>query len=73
LCVTGLAYICYYFIVANLGALVTSNVRYNPPIVALAIGIFLAGEKIEPLAYIAIVLILCGAALLQVGSRRTKA
>jgi drug/metabolite transporter (DMT)-like permease len=70
LCGTGLAYIAYYYIVANLGALAASSVTYIPPVVALVIGVFLAGDVINPLGYVAMVLILSGVALLQFGSRR---
>jgi drug/metabolite transporter (DMT)-like permease len=69
---TGLAYISYYYIVANLGALAASSVTYIPPVVALVIGVFLAGEVINPLGYVAIILILSGVAVLQFGSRRTE-
>lgn len=70
LCGTGLAYIAYYYIVANLGALAASSVTYIPPVVALVIGVFLAGDVINPLGYVAMILILSGVALLQFGSRR---
>jgi drug/metabolite transporter (DMT)-like permease len=49
LCGTGLAYICYYFVVANLGALAASSVTYIPSVVALVIGVFLVGDVINPL------------------------
>ncbi len=44
---TGLAYICYYYIIEQLGALTASSVTYIPPIVALAIGAGIMGETIE--------------------------
>ena len=72
LCGTGLAYICYYFIVANLGALAASSATYIPPVVALVIGVFLGGDVINPLGYVAMMLILSGVAVVQLGSRRTK-
>jgi len=40
--------------------------------VALVIGVFLAGDVIHPLGYLAMVLILSGVALLQYGSRRAS-
>ena len=43
---TGLAYIIYYFLIENLGAVNASSVTYIPPIVALFIGYFLVGEEI---------------------------
>jgi drug/metabolite transporter (DMT)-like permease len=72
LCGTGLAYLAYYYIVANLGAVGASAVTYVPPVVALLIGRFLVGDEINPLTYIAMVLILSGVAALQFGSRRTE-
>lgn len=69
LCGTGLAYVIYYYIVENLGAVAAAGVTYIPPVVALVIGISLAGEAIHPLGYVAMLLILSGVALLQYGSR----
>ena len=72
LCGTGLAYLAYYHVVANLGALAASSVTYIPPVVALVIGVLLAGDEINPTGYVAMVLILSGVAMLQFGSRRTE-
>jgi drug/metabolite transporter (DMT)-like permease len=72
ICGTGLAYLAYYYIVANLGALAASGVTYIPPVVALVIGGFLAGDEINPLGYLAMILILSGVAVLQFGRRRTE-
>ncbi|VIO68270.1 hypothetical protein CI1B_20390 [Bradyrhizobium ivorense] len=69
ICGTGLAYIFYYFIVANLGALAASSVTYIPPIVSLVIGILLAGECIDALECVAVLLVLSGVAVLQLGKR----
>lgn len=69
LCGTGLAYVLFYFIVDALGAVAAAGVTYIPPVVALLIGVFLAGEAIHPLGYLAMVLILSGVAILQYGSR----
>ena len=62
----------YYFIVEELGAVVAAGVTYIPPVVALVIGVLLAGDVIHPLGYLAMVLILCGVTLLQYGSRRAS-
>ena len=67
---TGLAYVIYYYIVENLGAVAAAGVTYIPPVVALVIGVFLAGDMIHPLGYLATVFILAGVALLQYGGRR---
>ncbi|MCI0388696.1 MAG: EamA family transporter [Acidobacteria bacterium] len=69
---TGLAYVIYYYIVENLSAVSAAGVTYIPPVVALVIGVFLAGDVIHPLGYLAMVLILSGVALLQYGSRRVS-
>jgi len=61
---TGLAYVIYYFIVENLGAVAAAGVTYIPPVVALLIGVFLVGDSIHPLGYAAMVLILSGVAVL---------
>jgi drug/metabolite transporter (DMT)-like permease len=66
---TGLAYVIYYYIVESLGAIAAAGVTYIPPIVALVIGVFLAGDVIHTLSYLATALILTGVALLQYGSR----
>ena len=42
LCGTGLAYVIYYYIVERLGAVAAASATYIPPVVALAIGVFLA-------------------------------
>ncbi|KQR75873.1 DMT family transporter [Rhizobium sp. Leaf341] len=65
LCGTGLAYVAYYHIVENLGALAASSVTYVPPVVALLIGVALVGENVPPTGYMALVLILAGVGLIQ--------
>lgn len=69
MCGTGLAYVIYYLIVENLGAVAASGVTYIPPVVALLIGVFLVGDTINPTSYAAMILILAGVAVLQFGSR----
>lgn len=70
---TGLAYVIYYFIVENLGAVAAAGVTYIPPVVALVIGVFLAGDTIQPIGYAAMILTLSGVAILQLGRRRPTA
>ena len=70
LCGTGLAYVIYYYIVDNLGAVAAAGVTYIPPVVALLIGVFLVGDTIQPLGYVAMILILSGVAVLQLGNRQ---
>ncbi|WP_296262400.1 MULTISPECIES: DMT family transporter [unclassified Pseudomonas] len=66
---TGVAYILYYFIVERLGAVVAASATYIPPIVALLIGIFVAGEPVHGLDLVAIAAILGGVLVLQSGRR----
>ncbi|WP_051254578.1 DMT family transporter [Halobacillus kuroshimensis] len=57
---TGLAYILYYVIVNQLGAVTASTVTYIPPVISLLIGAFLAGEVILLSDWIAMSIILAG-------------
>lgn len=62
---TGLAYIIYYYIVGEMGAIAASSVTYVPPVVALAIGAVIAGEQIGASEYFATALILVGVVMLN--------
>ena len=62
---TGLAYILYYYIVKQLGAVSASSVTYIPPVVALLIGALIVGEPIEMADYGATLLIFTGVFLLK--------
>jgi drug/metabolite transporter (DMT)-like permease len=66
---TGVAYILYYFIVERLGAVVAASATYIPPVIALLIGVFVAGEPVHALDVIAIAAILGGVFVLQSGRR----
>ncbi len=63
---TGVAYILYYFLVAELGAITASTATYIPPIVALAIGWLLVGEPLDGVDAVAVGLILAGVTLLRI-------
>jgi drug/metabolite transporter (DMT)-like permease len=63
---TGLAYIIYYYLVETLGPVVASSVTYIPPIVALFIGVILFDESIQPLDYVATLLIFAGVFLAKI-------
>ena len=67
LCGTGLAYILYYLIVDQLGAVAASGVTYTPPVVALLIGVIFVGEPVQLLDCVAMVAILAGVSVLQSG------
>lgn len=62
---TGLAFMAYYYIIDRLGAVSAASVAYIPPVVAIVIGVFLAGETIEPLEYLGAALILAGVGLVN--------
>lgn len=66
---TGLAFILYYFIVQQLGALKAASVTYIPPVVAMLVGCLLAGEPLLPASVGAMALILGGVYVLQTGKQ----
>ncbi len=66
---TGVAYILYYFIVAELGAVTASGATYIPPVVALAIGWLAVGEPLSWYDGAAVALILTGVVILRLGGR----
>src|SRR5262245_33100443 len=72
LCGTGLSYVIVYFIVEKLGAVAASGVSYITPAVALLIGVCLVGDSVHPTAYVAMILILSGVAVLQLGGRSAE-
>ncbi|MGI9569292.1 MAG: DMT family transporter [Desulfobulbia bacterium] len=62
---TGLAYLIYYYIIEKLGAVSASSVTYIPPVVAIAIGVIIVGEKINAWEYFGIALIFVGLVLIN--------
>jgi drug/metabolite transporter (DMT)-like permease len=66
---TGVAYLIYYFLLQELGAVASSGSTYITPVVALLIG-WIAGEKVGIAEVAAIALILVSIALLQIGRQR---
>ncbi len=71
LCGTGLAFVLYYVLVQRLGAVVAASVTYLPPLVALAIGVLWVGEPVEALDIAAMIAILVGVCMLQLGRQPT--
>lgn len=69
---TGLAYVLYYLIVENPGAIMASSVTYIPPVIALFIGFFIAGEMIVITDWIGMLIILFGVYILRLGSKQKK-
>lgn len=68
---TGVAYLCYYFIIDKLGALAASSVTYIPPVVALIIATTIAGEEIELQDFIFTGLILCAVSIVTWSNKKT--
>ncbi|KXF80970.1 DMT family transporter [Enterovibrio coralii] len=64
-CGTGMAYMMYYYIVEQMGAIKASGSTYIPPVVALAIGAIFVGETVTTLDIIAMVVILSGVWMIQ--------
>lgn len=69
---TGLAYLIYYYILQQLGAVGASSATYLPAVVAVAIGAAV-GEEVTITEVLALTLILGGVALIQLGTRRIAA
>jgi drug/metabolite transporter (DMT)-like permease len=70
---TGVAYILYYFIVRELGAVTASGTTYIPPVVALAIGWLAVGEPLVWWDAVAVLAILAGVVIIRLGSRPATA
>ena len=70
---TGVAYILYYFIVRELGAVTASDTTYIPPVVALAIGWLAVGEPLLWWDAVAVLAILAGVVIIRFGSRPSPA
>lgn len=70
---TGVAYLTYYYLILNLGAVVASSVTYIPPVVALIVGFLAADEQLGVTEILSMVLIMSGVFLLQRSSRRPEA
>jgi len=66
---TGMAFLIYYYLLQELGAVAASGATYITPNVALLIG-WAAGEKIGLLEIAAIILVLGSIAMLQIGRQR---
>lgn len=66
---TGMAFLIYYYLLQELGAVAASGATYITPNVALLIG-WAAGEKVGILEIAAIVLVLASIAMLQIGRQR---
>lgn len=68
---TGVAYVLYYYIVGQLGAIKASGVTYLPPVVAVVMGVVLVDEPIHAMDLFAMVIILLSVILLQSARQRS--
>ena len=68
---TGIAFILYYYIIEKMGAVKASSVAYVPPIVALIIGVLLAGEQIVFWEYLGSLFILIGLMLVNKNNQKS--
>jgi drug/metabolite transporter (DMT)-like permease len=66
---TGMAFLIYYYLLQELGAVAASGATYITPNVALLIG-WATGEKVGILEISAIILVLASIAMLQIGRQR---
>lgn len=57
---TGIAFVIYYYLIETLGALKAASVYYIPPVVALAVGAFFAGEVVGVKQIVGALLIMAG-------------
>ena len=69
---TGMAYIIYYYLVENLGAVKASSVAYLPPVVALILSAFIIGEPINIYDYVATIFIFSGVFLINSDKYKKK-
>ena len=66
---TGMAFLIYYYLLQELGAVAASGATYITPNVALLIG-WAVGEKVGALEIAAIILVLASIAMLQIGRQQ---
>jgi drug/metabolite transporter (DMT)-like permease len=66
---TGVAFLIYYYLLQELGAVAASGATYITPNVALLIG-WVVGEEIGLLEIAAMILVLASIAMLQIGRQR---
>lgn len=68
---TGMAFLLYYYLLQELGAVAASGATYITPTVAVLIG-WIAGERVDMLEIAAVALILASIAMLQIGRQRAS-
>ena len=65
---TGVAYLAYYYLIEKMGAILASTSTYVPPAVALIVGFVFAGESINAIETVGIVIMLLGVICIQFGA-----
>ncbi|WP_336080376.1 DMT family transporter [Thalassospira sp. CH_XMU1448-2] len=64
---TGIAYVCYYYVVEKLGAVKAASSTYIPPVIGLATGTLILGETVTLTDLFATSVILVGVIIMQSG------
>ncbi|WP_412557743.1 DMT family transporter [Thalassospira sp. MIT1370] len=64
---TGIAYMCYYYVVEKLGAIKAASSTYIPPVIGLATGTLILGETVTATDLVATSVILVGVIIMQSG------
>jgi drug/metabolite transporter (DMT)-like permease len=64
---TGIAYMCYYFLIGKLGAVKTAGVTYIPPVIGLLTGSLILDEPVSATDIVATAMILSGVFIIQSG------
>lgn len=67
---TGIAYLCYYYVVEKLGAVKAASATYIPPIIAVLTGSLILGETVRLLDLVAMAAIMTGVVVMQSGRPR---
>lgn len=62
---TGVAFMCYYYLVGTLGAIKTASVTYIPPVIGLLTGALILDETISATDIVATAAILSGTLIMQ--------
>jgi len=67
---TGIAYLCYYYVVEKLGAVKAASATYIPPIIAVLTGSLILDETVRLLELVAMTAIMTGVVVMQSGRPR---
>ncbi|MCC9620150.1 DMT family transporter [Thalassospira sp. MA62] len=70
---TGIAYLCYYFVVEKLGAVKAASATYIPPVIAVLTGSLILGETVHAIDLVAMAVIMTGVIVMQSGRKERAA